>query len=226
MRNIGVIIPAGGAGRRMGGVHKPLLELCGEPILARSLRPFLDRADVRWVVVALPAETHALPPAWLLADARVRTVAGGAERSDSVRLALAALPDDCDIVLVHDAARPLVSDAVIQRCIDAAVDGRSAIAAMPVTDTIKEVDEGGRITDSPDRRRLWAAQTPQAFPAGVLRNAHDRAAADRVAATDDAALVARYGGTVVVVEGAAANLKVTTPADIAVAETLLERIRT
>jgi 2-C-methyl-D-erythritol 4-phosphate cytidylyltransferase len=226
LRRIGVIIPAGGAGRRMGGVSKPFLELGGEPVLARPLRPFLQRRDIHWIVVALPADALAEPPAWLTADPRVHTVAGGAERSDSVRNALAAIPDECDIVLVHDAARPLLGGEVVQRCIDAATDGRSAIAAIPVTDTIKEVDEGGRIVATPDRRTLWAAQTPQAFPAGVLRNAHDRAAADRVAATDDAALVARYGGTVVVVEGAAANLKVTTPADIAVAETLLERIRT
>jgi 2-C-methyl-D-erythritol 4-phosphate cytidylyltransferase len=222
-RRIGVIIPAGGAGRRMGGVSKPFVELAGEPILARSLRPFLDRPDVLWIVVALPAETHADPPAWLCADPRVQTVPGGAERSDSVRNALAAIPDDCDIVLVHDAARPLVSAEVVQRCVDAAVDGRSAIAAVPVTDTVKEVDEGGRILATPDRRRLRAAQTPQAFPAGILRDAHQRAAAERVASTDDAALVARYGGTVVVVDGAPENLKVTTPADVAVAESLLER---
>jgi 2-C-methyl-D-erythritol 4-phosphate cytidylyltransferase len=223
MRRIGVIIPAGGAGRRMGGVRKPYLELSGEPILARSLRPFLERDDVFSVIVALPPDTYADPPEWLTADGRVGIVAGGSERSDSVRNALAALPLECDIVLVHDAARPLVTPVIVQRCIDAAADGRSAIAAIPVTDTIKEVDEGGRITASPDRRRLWAAQTPQAFPASVLRDAHARALVEGVASTDDAALVARYGGTVVVVEGAAENLKVTTPADIAVAAALLER---
>jgi 2-C-methyl-D-erythritol 4-phosphate cytidylyltransferase len=223
MRRVAVVIPAGGAGRRMGGVSKPLLELGGEPALARCLQPFLARSDVQCIVVALPGELHAAPPAWLTADARVSTVAGGVERSDSVRLALAAVPADADVVLVHDAARPLVSADVIQRCIDAAVDGRSAIAAVRVTDTIKEVDEGGRILATPDRRRLWAAQTPQAFPAAVLRSAHARAAAEGVAATDDAALVDRYGGTVVVVEGAPENLKITTPADIAVAEALLAR---
>jgi 2-C-methyl-D-erythritol 4-phosphate cytidylyltransferase len=223
MRRVAVVIPAGGAGLRMGGVRKPLLQLGGEPLLGRSLQPFLARADVHWIVVALPADVHAAPPAWLTAEPRVRTVAGGAERSDSVRNALAAVPEDADIVLVHDAARPLVPAAVIQRCIDAAVDGRSAIAAVPVTDTIKEVDGGGRIVATPDRRRLWAAQTPQAFPAAVLREAHARAAAEGIAATDDAALVARYGGTVIVVEGAPENLKITTPADMALAEALLER---
>ena len=218
-----MVIPAGGAGRRMGGVTKPLLELSGRPLLERSMQPFLDRADVHWVVVALPADLAAAPPHWLMRDHRVDVVTGGAERRDSVRNALAAVPAEADIVLVHDAARPLVSAAVIERCIAAAADGRSAIAALPVIDTIKEVDEGGRITGTPDRRALWAAQTPQAFPAEVLRDAHARAAEEGISATDDAALVARYGGKVVVVEGASENLKVTTPTDLAVAEALLAR---
>jgi 2-C-methyl-D-erythritol 4-phosphate cytidylyltransferase len=221
MTKIAVVIPAGGEGRRMGGVTKPLLELGGVTLLQRTLEPFLARTDVHWIVVALPAALAAAPPHWLMADRRVDIVAGGAERVDSVRHALAAVPVEADIVLVHDAARPLVSAAVIERCIAAAADGRSAIAAMPVTDTIKQVDDGGRVIGTPDRRRMWAAQTPQAFPAEVLRDAHARAEAERVSATDDAALVARYGGTVIVVEGAAENLKITRPADLAVAEALL-----
>jgi 2-C-methyl-D-erythritol 4-phosphate cytidylyltransferase len=224
MKRVAVIIPAGGAGSRMGGVRKPLLELCGEPLLARALRPFLERGDVHCIVVALPRELHESPPAWLAADPRVRTVEGGAERSDSVRNALAAVPADAEIILVHDAARPLVTAAIIERCVAAAAEGRSAVAAVPVVDTIKEVDDGGRVVGTPDRRRLWAAQTPQAFPAGVLRNAHRRAAADGVGATDDAALVDRYGGTVIVVAGAPENIKITTPADVALAETLLQRL--
>ncbi|MEX0907600.1 MAG: 2-C-methyl-D-erythritol 4-phosphate cytidylyltransferase, partial [Gemmatimonadota bacterium] len=175
MSRIAVIIPAGGAGRRMGGAAKPLLELAGLPMLARTIRPFLDRTDVQWVVVALPAEVHDQPPVWLTTDPRVHTVVGGAERSDSVRNALAAVPADADIVLVHDAARPLVSAAVIERCVAAAAAGRCAIAAIPAIDTIKEVDEGGHVTATPDRRRLWLAQTPQAFPAQQLRSAHESA---------------------------------------------------
>jgi 2-C-methyl-D-erythritol 4-phosphate cytidylyltransferase len=218
---IAVVIPAGGAGRRMGGANKPMLELRGEAVLLRSMQPFLERDDVEWLVVALPQALHAAPPPWLADDPRVRWVAGGAERGDSVRNALNAVPAQADVVLVHDAARPLVSAAVIDRCIRAAVSGRCAVAAVPVVDTIKEVDEGGRITGTPDRRRLWAAQTPQAFPADVLRRAHERARADGVSATDDAALVARYGGTVIIVEGAPENLKITTPADLMFADALL-----
>jgi 2-C-methyl-D-erythritol 4-phosphate cytidylyltransferase len=113
VRRVAVVIPAGGAGRRMGGVSKPLLELRGEPALAHCLRPFLERSDVHWIVVALPPELHDAPPGWLAGDARVRTVAGGAERGDSVRLGLAQVPAEADVVLVHDAARPLVSSAVV-----------------------------------------------------------------------------------------------------------------
>jgi 2-C-methyl-D-erythritol 4-phosphate cytidylyltransferase len=223
MKSIAVIIPAGGSGSRMGAgpLPKPFLELGGEPLLGRCLTRFLERSDVRWVVVALPLELHESPPDWLLRDARVSTVVGGAERGHSVRNALAAVPAEADLVLVHDAARPLVSAAIIERCVQAAAAGVSAVAAMPVVDTIQEVDEDGTIVTTPDRRRLRAAQTPQAFPAAVLRAAHQRAAADGSVATDDAGLVARYGGSVRVVDGAPDNIKITTPADLVVAEALL-----
>lgn len=224
MTRVAVVIPAGGSGQRMGGVSKPLLELCGEPILARSMKRFLERDDVRWIIVALPAAVVADPPAWLLRDARVRLVAGGAERGDSVRSALAAVPSEAAVIVVHDAARPLVARAVIDRCISAASAGHSAVAAVPLTDTIQQVDDDGRIVATPDRRQLRAAQTPQAFPAEVLRRAYERAQMDGIAATDDAALVARCGDTVIVVEGAADNLKVTTPEDMILAEALLARM--
>jgi 2-C-methyl-D-erythritol 4-phosphate cytidylyltransferase len=221
-----VLVPAGGAGRRLGGVVKPLLELAGEPLLRHTLRPFLEVADVIAVVVALPAAEAARPPAWLGAlDPRVIVVAGGAERSDSVRLALAAAPAAADIVLVHDAARPLLTRALVERCIDAAAAGTSVIAAVPVTDTIKEVAADGRVLGTPDRRALFHAQTPQAFPRQLLAAAHARAAADGFRATDDAALVARYGGTIEIVEGELENLKVTHGVDVAVAEMLLQRRR-
>jgi 2-C-methyl-D-erythritol 4-phosphate cytidylyltransferase len=207
----------------MGGVLKPFVELAGEPVLARCLRPFLDRCDVVRVVVALPAALHAAPPTWLGADDRVKTVEGGAERGDSVRNALVLVPPDTDIVLVHDAARPLVAPDIIDRCIAAAAAGRSVIAAVPVTDTVKVVDDDGVILDTPDRSRLRAAQTPQAFPAAVLRAAYDAAARDGISATDDAALVARAGVPVGTVDGAPENLKITTAADLAIAEALLSR---
>jgi 2-C-methyl-D-erythritol 4-phosphate cytidylyltransferase len=218
---VAVVIPAGGAGRRMGGAVKPLVLLAGEPMLARCIRPFLARTDVEWVVVALPPALHAAPPAWLTVDPRVSTVAGGRERGDSVRHALAAVPGEADVVLVHDAARPLVSKAVIERCVRAAEAGVCAVAAVPVVDTIKTVDGDGVILGTPERGRLRAAQTPQAFPAAVLREACSRAAHDGLSATDDAALVAHYGARVITVDGEPENMKITTAADLVLAEALL-----
>ena len=218
----GVVIPAGGVGRRMGGVRKAFMELNGKPLLQHSIEPFLRSPYVVRVAVAVPHDMLTDPPKWLTELApRVILVEGGSERGDSVRNGIEALDFTLDIILVHDAARPLVSDEVVQRCIAAAAEGRSVVAAIPVTDTIKEVDEGGRITGTPDRRVLWAAQTPQAFPAQTIRDAYARAKQDRINATDDAALVARYGGNVTVVHGSPENIKITSPADLTMAEHML-----
>lgn len=215
-----VVVAAGGAGRRMGGLRKQYLELAGEPLLLHALRPFLAQRFVEWVVVALPADDPE-PPAWLAGlDARIRTVPGGVERGDSVRAGLDAVPEEADVVLVHDAARPLVGPTVIERAVEAAAAGVGAVVAVPVADTLKVVADGV-ITETADRTRLWQAQTPQAFPRAMIVDAYRRAAADGVVATDDAALVEHYGGRVVVVEGERSNLKITTEADMAVAVALM-----
>jgi len=221
-RRAAVVVAAGGAGRRMGGVRKQYLELLGEPILVHSLRPFLAHPEIGWVVVAIPPEDVKDPPEWLTGlDPRIVVVAGGPERGDSVRLALEAVPEEAEVVLVHDAARPLVDRETIDRVLAAAFGGVGAVAAVPLADTLKEVDAAGRITATPDRRRFWRAQTPQGFPRRLLLDAARRAAEEGYVATDDAALVEHYGGEVIVVEGSAENFKVTTPADLVVAESIL-----
>lgn len=218
---VAVVIPAAGSGRRMGGRRKQYLELAGEPVLSRALRPFLAHPRVRWIVVALPADDVADPPAWLRdLDDRVVLVGGGAERFDSVRGALDHVPADAAVVIVHDAARPLVTHALIDRTLAAVEEGQGAIAAIPIADTVKEVVAGGLIVGSPDRRRLWRAQTPQAFPRALLVAAYG---AGHATATDDASVVERHGGRVVVVEGDATNLKVTEAADLVLAQALLGR---
>jgi 2-C-methyl-D-erythritol 4-phosphate cytidylyltransferase len=220
--SIAVILPAAGGGARMGGRPKAFLELLGEPLLVHALRPFLARADVRAIIVALPPRDAATPPAWLLdLDARITTVAGGAHRAESVRHALDVLPADIDVVVVHDAARPLVTPDVVARTL-AAVDPRGgALAAIPAVDTLHEVDGAGHVVATPERAALWQAQTPQAFVRAILADACRRGAADGLAPTDEAALVVRYGGTVVAVEGARDNLKVTVPSDLVCAEAML-----
>lgn len=217
-----VVVPAAGGGRRFGGAFKPFLDLAGEPVLSRALRPFLADPRILLAVVALPAGSVEDAPEWLRTlDARVKLIEGGEERGDSVRAALRAVPADIDVVLVHDAARPLVPQDVVRRAIDAAASGRSVIAAVPATDTVQEVDANRIIVSTPDRSRLWLAQTPQAFPRDVIVRAYERAAQSGDRATDDAAVVRLAGGSVEVIEGHHENLKLTVPADRIVAEALL-----
>ncbi len=219
---VGVAVPAAGSGRRMGGARKPFLELAGEPVLVHALRPFLADARVVAIAVALAPDDAASPPAWLRAlDARIRVVAGGSSRAESVRNALAALPDDVDVVAVHDAARPLVSDAVVGRCIDLAAAGEGAVAGCPAVDTMKEVDGEGLIVATPVRARLWHAHTPQVFPAEIARRAYAADAGALASATDDSALAEAVGAVVRMVDAGPGNLKVTTPEDLPIAETIL-----
>lgn len=217
----GLAVPAAGVGRRMGGVKKPYLELCGEPVLVHALRPFLADPRVVAVRVALAPEDAADPPEWIEAlDPRIRVVAGGQARADSVANAVAALPDDVEVILVHDAARPLVEASAIDACIRMAATGKGAVVGVAATDTLKQLDESGRVIGTPDRSRIWHAQTPQGFPASVLRAALQRADL-RATATDDASLVEAAGGEVVMVQGSPNNLKVTRPRDLPLAEFLM-----
>jgi 2-C-methyl-D-erythritol 4-phosphate cytidylyltransferase len=207
----------------MGGARKALLELAGEPVLVHALRPLLADPRVAAIRVALADDDAAHPPSWLTAlDDRVRVVAGGATRADSVARAVEALPDEVEVILVHDAARPLVTAAVVDRVISEAAAGRGAIAGWPATDTLKRVDAGRRVIGTPERDTLWHAQTPQGFPASWLREALADAQR-RADATDDASLVEALGHEVVMVEGSRWNLKVTTPDDLPVASALLAR---
>jgi 2-C-methyl-D-erythritol 4-phosphate cytidylyltransferase len=210
----------------MGGVKKALLEMNGEPLLLHALRPFLSVEGVESVVVALPPSDAVDPPGWLREeDPRIRVVAGGATRGESVCAALQALDPGIAIVLVHDAARPLVTREVIERCIAGAKRGEGAIAAWPVVDTLKEVDEAGLVLSTPDRSRFRGAQTPQAFPLAGLIAGYREAEKSGLTPTDDAQAFTLGGGSVRVVEGAPWNLKVTHEEDLAVADFLLRRGR-
>ena len=222
MTRVGVVIPAGGSGQRMGsGQAKAFLQLSGRSILLHTLERFTD-PRITAIRVALPREMLA-SRAFEHPDPRVRAVAGGGERADSVRLGIAALPDDVDVVLIHDAARPLASAALITRVIDAVTPDTGAIAALPASDTIHVVNRDEFITATPDRKTLWYAQTPQAFPRQMIAAAHAAAERENVSPTDDAALVVRYGGRVRVIPGETSNIKITVPADLEIAAALLTR---
>jgi 2-C-methyl-D-erythritol 4-phosphate cytidylyltransferase len=218
-RDVGVLLVAGGRGERAGaGPLKQFRELAGVPLLLRALRPFARHPEVTHVVIALPAEHAAPPPAWLaeVEGPAVTLVAGGSERTESVRLALAALPTGAAIVLVHDAARPFVSEETISAVIAAARETGAALAAVPLADTLKEADASGQeVKRTLPRQALWRAQTPQGFRREVLEAAH---AAGAAGATDDAMLVEATGATVRLVPDSSLNFKVTTGDDLALAE--------
>jgi 2-C-methyl-D-erythritol 4-phosphate cytidylyltransferase len=209
------LIVAAGRGERLGAERpKALVELAGRPLIEWSVEVLLGVSAIERIVVALPAG--------MSAPAGTTGVLGGAVRSESVRLALAAAGSG-DPVLVHDAARPLLTaelvEAVLAAALGEGMDG--AIAAAPVTDTIKRADSEGVVSETLDRSSLWAVQTPQVFRRAALEQALDIPAEVLSRATDDAWLVERAGGRVVVVPAPRENLKVTTPLDLALAETLL-----
>lgn len=226
-RDVGVVIVAGGQGTRTGGVAggaelKQFRWIAGKPMLLHSIHTFMARADVHTVVVVLPRSHAADPPPWLFqCDVeRLLVSTGGRERAESVANGLEDVPDECTIVLVHDAARPFVPDAVVERVVEAARRGTGALPVLPVVDTLKEVDSAGCVTRTVDRARLWRAQTPQGFPRTMIDTAHARARRDGLAATDDAALCERLGFPVAVVAGDERAMKVTEAADFARAEAL------
>jgi 2-C-methyl-D-erythritol 4-phosphate cytidylyltransferase len=203
------IIPAGGSGERLGAPGpKAFAVLAGKPMLEWSLEALAGVC--KRVIVAVPAGFEEPPD-------RVR---GGRSRSESVRNALAAAPE-ATVAVVHDAARPLVTRELVERCLSELGELEGAIAAAPVTDTVKE-GEDGRVLRTLDRTRLWAVQTPQVFRADALRSALDAPSETLAAATDDASLVESAGGTVRLVEAPPENLKVTTPLDMRIAEAVLE----
>jgi 2-C-methyl-D-erythritol 4-phosphate cytidylyltransferase len=222
-RDVGVIIVAAGSGSRTGSKElKQFRWVAGKPMLLHSVQTFQARADVAMVVCVLPREFVGDPPPWIFQSDSDRLLlsVGGRHRMESVENGLEDLPSECEIVVIHDAARPLVSAETIGRVIEEARNGNGAVAAIPVADTLKRVDSSGKIVITVDRFGIWRAQTPQAFPRNVIERAHREArAADRVA-TDDAALCEQIGLTVVVVRGSERALKITEESDFALAEAL------
>jgi 2-C-methyl-D-erythritol 4-phosphate cytidylyltransferase / 2-C-methyl-D-erythritol 2,4-cyclodiphosphate synthase len=213
--HVTAIIAAGGRGHRLGAaMPKQLLEVGGRSLLQWSVEAFTAHPAISDVIVALPSDLARNPPNWL---SGVRVVEGGGRRQDSVANAFAVLADATEIVLVHDAARPFVTADVISRAIDGAAAHGAAIAAVPVTDTVKRVEARGAgsvITETLPREEIFLAQTPQAFRRQVL-HAAIVAARSEATATDESMLAERAGHRVHVVAGDPSNVKITTPADLA-----------
>jgi 2-C-methyl-D-erythritol 4-phosphate cytidylyltransferase len=228
MRVAAVVLGAG-RGERLGyAAPKAFVPLAGRPLIAHALEALAEPEEVEWVVPVIPADAHERY-ARLVGQLGHREkfaapVAGGPERQDSVAAGLAALPSDVALVVVHDAARPLVRPADVSRVIAGAWRCGGAILAVPVRDTIKRVREG-RVLETPPRAECWAAQTPQVFRVELLREAHAKAEAEGRLGTDCAQLVEALGVPIEVVEGDPDNLKVTLPEDLERAERVLEARR-
>lgn len=218
------ILAAAGRGARMGQ-PKQLLQLGGRSLAAWSLEVLAHADQVEAIVIA--CEPDDLPAFQALARehgrGKVRAVVpGGARRQDSVFAALRRAPDNTDVVVVHDGARPFVRPDLLRQVIEDSTKSGAAIAAVPVKDTIKDVNEHGSIVRTIPRDRLWAAQTPQAFARDVLFRAHEQAEAAGFVGTDDAEIVERFGGVLpVITPSSYDNLKITTPDDMLIAERIL-----
>ncbi len=220
------IVPAAGRGLRMGGqIPKQFLALGGQPIVVHSLRVLNAAPSVREIILAVPEAERDFCLREIVAShgfKKVRQViAGGAERQDSVRHGLDAMDAKAELVLVHDAVRPFVTTAMIDRVVARAAEVGAAILAIPMRDTVKQVDADGLIEATVDRGRLWLAQTPQAFRTSLLREAHQKALVEGKRATDDAQLVEWLGHKVAIVEGSTENIKITRSEDLGIGEAIL-----
>ena len=222
-----VLIPAAGAGRRMGhDRNKLLLDLLGLPILGWTLKAAAAADTVTWIGIICQPDDR--PDFEAIVDrlklpVSITFIPGGDTRQASVYNGMQALPPDATGVLIHDGARCLATPELFDRCTAALEQCDGFIAAVPVKDTIKRVDADRNVCETPDRDRLWAAQTPQGFRVDLLKACHEQGQRDAWEVTDDAALVERAGKTVKIVNGEETNLKVTTPVDLTIAEFILRQ---
>jgi len=220
-----LLIPAAGVGRRMGSSrNKLLLTLMDKPLLAWTLAAAAASESISWIgIVGQPVDFPDFQEilANLSPNKPVQFVRGGATRQESVYNGLQALPPEAERVLIHDGARCLATPELLDRCAQTILNCEGLIAAIPVKDTIKVVDETGFIRDTPDRKNLWAAQTPQGFEVKLLKECHEKGRSLGWEVTDDAALFEKCGLPVKIVEGEETNLKVTTTVDLTVAEFII-----
>lgn len=222
------IFPAAGSSKRMGGgVNKNFFEIAGEPILIRTLKTFSQVERVNFLIVIVAAHEVETVEKLLRGTKGLKSwvvTIGGSERQYSIANGLKLLPDDAEIILVHDAARPLISTRTINDVIDAAEKFGGAIAAVPSKDTIKIVDAEGFVKHTPPRSELVAVQTPQGFRREILLQAYEKAATENFLGTDDSSLAERLGVKIKIVASDYQNIKITTPEDMTIAESFLRDV--
>lgn len=221
-----VIIPAAGQGNRMKSRNnKIFLPLIDMPMLLHSILTFSSCSEVDNLLVVVAFDEVAKVKIILRGLAGIKSwqvVVGGSERQYSIANAIKVVSEETDVILVHDGARPLLTEQCVKNVIQAARQYKAAVVAVAVKDTIKTVDDNGWVTGTLERSTLWSIQTPQGFDANLLREAYDKAAEDGYVGTDDSSLVERLGVKVKVIPGCYENIKVTTPEDLIIAAALLK----
>ena len=224
---IGVVVPSAGRGMRMGGKQKQLLEICGKPVLAYSLEAFEQSPLIDAITVVTNRESISKVEEIVRKKSLAKinhVIEGGEQRQDSVWNGLRMLEQEqIDVVLVHDAARPFVTDEIISRVITAAMQFKAAIVAVPSKDTIKIADDSAFVQDTPKRDNCWLIQTPQAFNYRLLYQAFQKAYSDNYYGTDEACIVERFGVRVKIVAGNYENIKITTPEDLEIAQLIAKK---
>ena len=225
MSNTAVILAAGLGKRMQAGHNKQFIEICGQSVLTHTLTVFAQIPEIAKIVLVVRAGEedtcrNMIPE---IAESKTVLAIGGKERQDSVHNGIRAITWECEYILIHDGARPLVTEEVIRRTLLAAQSSGAAICAVPVKDTIKQADSDGNVLATIPRESLWAVQTPQVFRADLIRRAYENAYVHNHYGTDDASLVEYLGEEIKIVTGDYENIKITTPEDIPTAEQILQK---
>jgi 2-C-methyl-D-erythritol 4-phosphate cytidylyltransferase len=227
MKVSAIILAAGKSTRMNKGLNKVYLAIAGKPALYYSIKAFDEVEWIREIIVVVSSEEREYFTENVLKKfywrKSIKVVEGGEERQHSVYNGLNAISEDCEIVAIHDGARPLISKEVILKAIKEAYLYKAAVVGVPVKDTIKMVDEDSFVLNTPERRILWAVQTPQVFEKDLIVKAHKIAFEEGYIGTDDSVLVERMGVRVKMVEGDYKNIKITTPEDLIIAELFLKK---
>lgn len=222
----GVVIVAAGTGSRMNmGINKQFIKLEGKEIIAYTIEKFYNNSNIEDIVVVVKEDESEFFKKEILDKYNFKNIKiayGGKERQDSVYNGLKLLDKKCDVVLIHDGARPFVSDKIIYNCIEEVKEHKAIVVGVPVKDTIKVIDNDKNIVDTPNRSVLWAVQTPQTFDYNILLDAYKDAFKSGFYGTDDAMLVERIGYKVKMVEGSYNNIKITTQEDLSVGSQILK----
>ena len=221
----GVVIVAAGTGSRMNmGINKQFIKLEGKEIIAYTIEKFYNNSNIEDIVVVVKEDEYKINKKEILDKYNFKNVKiayGGKERQDSVYNGLKLLDEKCDVVLIHDGARPFVSDKIIDKSIAEATEHKAIVVGVPVKDTIKVIDNDKNIVDTPNRSVLWAVQTPQTFDYNILIDAYKDAFKNKFYGTDDAMLVERIGYKVKMLEGSYNNIKITTQEDLNIGSQIL-----